>query len=283
MQGVLNKSLVIITCSVFLTACSMSFIYNNLAWLSNWYLDDYVTLNSQQQQAFDTAFNDLHRWHRQSQLTVYGQQLALFKEQVNLGISATQLQQHLSAIEGHWQVLRQRATPQLLTLIHSLDEQQRQQILAAVDEKNQRRIKNYKQLSVQKWQSKQCKNMQKQLKKWLGKLTKSQQLTVCEHTKTLQPTFTEWMAYRQQWHSNLAQAFLLSGDKQQYELLLTELVAQPELAKTEQYLALSAANQQAYISTIEVVFNNLTAKQQKRLHREIDGIIDDLQSLALDN
>jgi hypothetical protein len=184
MQFSMRNGLIIITSSFFLTACSFSFIYNNLAWLSSWYLDDYVELTPQQQQLFDSAFTEFHSWHRQTQLSLYYQQLTLFKQQVNLGLSRDDINQHFSLIKNHWFSLREQAKSPLLTLTDSLSDSQRKQVIDEIEDNNQRRIDDYDQLSEQKWISKQCKNTQKQLKKWLGKLTSDQKLAVCNQTKT---------------------------------------------------------------------------------------------------
>jgi hypothetical protein len=283
MQFSMRNGLIIITSSFFLTACSFSFIYNNLAWLSSWYLDDYVELTPQQQQLFDSAFTEFHSWHRQTQLSLYYQQLTLFKQQVNLGLSRDDINQHFSLIKNHWFSLREQAKSPLLTLTHSLSDIQRKQVIDEIEDNNKRRIDDYDQLSEQKWISKQCKNTQKQLKKWLGKLTSDQKLTVCNQTKTLKPTFSHWMAYRGRWHSGLETALLLAVDKQQYEMLFTELISSPDSLKTTQYKALSKNNNQVYVNIAHFMINNLTAKQLRKLNRELDDVIDELKSLEMAN
>ena len=281
MQFSFSNGLIVIISSFLLTACSFSFVYNNLAWLSSWYLDDYVEFTPPQQQAFDSAFIELHSWHRKTQLSLYYQQLTLFKEQVNRGMSEIDINEHFSFIQNHLLSLREQAKSPLLILTHSLSDDQKKQVIDEIEDNNQRRINDHKQLSEQKWVLKQCKNIRKQLKKWLGKLTSNQKLAVCKQTKALKPTFSHWMAYRDKWHKGLETALLLTVDKQQYEMLFTELISYPDSSKTAQYKVLSKNNSQVYVNLVHSMINNLTAKQQRKLNRELDDVIDELKDLEM--
>ena len=279
MSRAIRKSLVILTSALLLSACSLSFIYNNLGWLSEWYLDDYVALNKTQQKAFDKAFAELHLWHRKTQLNRYYQQLITFKEQVNKGLTEDDLNQHYSVINNYWFSLREQAKQPLMVLIQRLSDNQKKQILDAIADNNQRRIDDYEQIASEKWAAKQCENVQKQLKKWLGKLTTQQKSIVCKQTAMLEPTFSHWRAYRQRWHGGLETALLLNTDKQQYEMLLTELITQPDALKTAEYRALSTHNNQLYMSIVHLIMNDLTTKQHKTIDRELDQMITQLKSL----
>ena len=57
---------------VTLTGCSATqFIYNRVDILVRWYLDDYVSLDREQQARFDDRFDLLIEWHRRDELPGY--------------------------------------------------------------------------------------------------------------------------------------------------------------------------------------------------------------------
>lgn len=64
-----TKLLLVIAFSFLLSACSSSFIYNNLDWLLYWYLDDYITLTSEQRSQLDDRVETWQAWHRITQRT----------------------------------------------------------------------------------------------------------------------------------------------------------------------------------------------------------------------
>lgn len=278
----IKNGLLAILSSFLLSACSFSFIYNNLDWWSNWYLDDYVTLNPEQQQIFDNAFDGLHAWHRQTQLREYYLQLTALKKQVNAGISENELNAHLSTLKNHWFVVREKAKPQLISLTHTLSKDQRKQVIDEIENINKERIEERDELTKAQWYKEECKERQKQFKKWLGRLTKEQLGEVCNFIQGSSSTFTHRMDYRIKWHSDFKQVLAMNINKQQYEVLFTELISNPESLKSDEYVMLSANNSEISIKIFHYVMNNLTDKQRKRFNKKIDKLIDDLKALELD-
>lgn len=282
MQMIVKNGIGVIFCSFFLTACSFSFIYNNLGWLSDWYLDDYVTLNQEQQLIFDTAFDELHSWHRRTQLKEYYWQLSEFKKQVNLGITATEVSEQLANIKSHWIMVREHAKPSLISLAHTLSDSQRKQIIDEVASNNQERIDDRDELSQEGWYKEECKEKQQQFKKWVGELTKAQKSEMCSLIEGLSPTFNHRMIYRIKWHSGLRRVLAMDLNKQQYEVMFTELISNPDSLKSREYITVSKNNTQGSINIFHYIMNNLTNKQLKRLNNKLDDLIDDLKTLEIE-
>jgi hypothetical protein len=283
MMKVIKRGFWVIFSSILLTACSFSFIYNHLDWWSNWYLDDYVTLNQEQQQNFDTAFNELHLWHRQTQLKEYYLQLAEFKDQVNLGITKYEINEQLAKVKMHWVTVREHAKPQLILLAHTLSDNQRRQVIDEIAINNKDRIDEGKQLTEEEFYKAECKQRQQQFKKWVGKLTKGQKAKVCELTQGLRLTFNHRMDYRIKWHSGLKQVLAIDLNKQQYEIMFTELISNPESLKSREYTTLAENNTEVSIKIFHYIMNNLTEKQLKKFNNKVDDFIDDLKTLEMDD
>jgi hypothetical protein len=281
MQQIIKNGIVVIFSSFLLSACSFSFIYNHLDWWSNWYLDDYVTLSQEQQQTFDTKFNELHIWHRRTQLSEYSRQLITLKAQVNRGITVKEVDDQLVNIKQHWLVVREQAKPALISLVHSLSSRQRKQVIDEIASNNEERLDDYDELSQEQWLNETCIERQEQFKKWLGKLTENQKIEVCQLTKSLAPTFNHRMDYRIKWHSGLKQVLAMGLDRQEYEVMFTELISEPELLKSEQHKTLSKNNSDTSVKIFHIMMNSLTDKQLNRLNNKLDGLIDDLKELAI--
>jgi hypothetical protein len=277
----IKNGLLVILSSFLLSACSFSFIYNNLDWWSNWYLDDYVTLNQEQQQIFDNTFDELHSWHRQTQLREYYLQLTVLKNQVNVGISEDELNAHVARVKNHWFVVREKAKPQLISLTHTLSKSQRKQVIDEIENINKERIEDREQLTKVQWHKEECKERQLQFKKWVGRLTREQNTEVCNFIQRFSSTFTHRMDYRIKWHSDFKQVLAMNINKQQYEVMFTELISNPESLKSNEYVMLSANNSNILVKTFHYVMNNLTDKQRKRFNKKVDELIDDLKTLEI--
>ncbi|MBA6231922.1 MULTISPECIES: DUF6279 family lipoprotein [unclassified Colwellia] len=282
MPRIIKNGFLVIFSSFLLTACSFSFIYNHLDWWSDWYLNDYVTLNQEQQQLFDTTFNELHFWHRQTQLREYTLQFRTLKEQVNRGITDIEVSEHLAQVKNHWVTVRERAKPKLIVLVSTLDSIQRKQVIDEIARKNKDRDDDQEQLIKEQWFKEQCKERQEQLKKWVGKLTPDQKLEVCELMQAFLPTFNHRMDYRKKWLSGLKQVLSIDLNKQQYEVMFTELISNPDTLKSEEYRMLSKNNMETSVRVFHYLMNDLTDRQRKILNGKLDDFIEDLTTLEMD-
>ena len=56
------KKLTLLLWIVLLSGCSTKFAYNNIDWLVNWYIDDYVVLDTQQEKQFDAILDKWTAW-----------------------------------------------------------------------------------------------------------------------------------------------------------------------------------------------------------------------------
>jgi hypothetical protein len=282
MMRIFKNSLCVILSSFLLSACSFSFIYNNLDWWSNWYLDDYVTLSQEQQKLFDTAFDDIHSWHRETQLKEYYLQLTVLKEQVNVGISENELNAHLVRVKNHWFVVRERAKPQLISLTHTLSKRQRKQVIDEIENINKERIEDSDELTKAQWDKEECKERQQQFNKWVGRLTKNQKTEICKRIVGSLSTFIHRMDYRTKWHSDFKQVLAMDINKQQYEVMFTALISNPESLISDEYRKLSKSNNNISVKIFHYIMNHLTDKQLNRFNHKVDELIDDLKALTLD-
>lgn len=275
----MKAPLLAVVTSLLLTGCSLSFIYNHLDWWVNWYLDDYVVLNDEQQDAFNDAFDSLHLWHRKQELQNYYAELALLKEHVNQGITHQQISSHITQVRKFWITLRQKAQPDLVSLAYTLSEAQRQELLEALEERNNEIKAERAELSREQWLKKECIATQKEFREWIGKLTKTQKSMVCEKVEDYQSSFHHWMDYREKWRVNFEQALSPETAKQVYEKMFIELIVNPEKLRTTDHQKIIDGNNQVFKTIFVELMNNLTKKQRNRFNNRIEDLIDDLKAL----
>ncbi|NMP32306.1 hypothetical protein HII17_12100 [Thalassotalea sp. M1531] len=274
---------IITTSLLLLSGCSFSFVYNNLDWWANWYLDDYVILNDEQQKSFDEAFDKIHIWHRKTQLKVYYTQLLTLKEQVNTGITIDQLASHIGQVNSHWVTVRDQTKSDLISLTHTLTKEQRENLVDSIRESNKERVEEREILTREQWVKEECIDQQKQFRKWVGKLNKTQKKTICQYTEGFVSTFDYWIEYRTNWLNQFSQALSPELTKEKYELLFAELIVQPEKLRSEDYIAIREQNNQVATEIFFYMMNNLSKKQLNRFNNRIDDFIEDLQDLEIDS
>lgn len=266
-----------------LSGCSTTFVYNNIDWWIDWYIDDYVELNKEQEKAFDKALTSLHKWHRETQLTLYVEQLNLFKTQVNRGITMEELAHHRTGMQDHWQRFINKVGPEVAELSRMLTPEQQAALKDNIAKDNQQEIDDYEELSREEWVEERQKAQVEDLKEWVGKLTKSQKTKVYELTTGYQSTFKYWIEYRLTWQK---QFFALLDKKQLDEVYAKAfadlLINARENLRSDEYKNVAGENNRVSQTIMHYQFNNMTKKQKKKFNRKIDNLIEDLTDLIDD-
>ena len=281
-QNIQSMLCVLVSCFC-LSGCSVSFIYNNLSWLSSWYLDDYVSLSAKQQQQFDEDFNAFQYWHRTTQLVIYYQQLEQLKRQIIKGISEDQIKSHRTLVQTYWTNLITRAKPQLIELTYSLDEAQRNTLLKSIKENNEARYNDNKPDNIESWHQERCEIQQGFYKKWLGRLTNSQKQKICHYIKATSPLAALRFEYSQAWFKNIESALLITISRAEYESLFTEIITNSNALKSDQYRILLASNTEIYVNLFHVMMNSLNDTQKQHLIAELNELIEVLKILEFDS
>lgn len=62
---------ILLTAALFISGCGIKFIYNQLDWMIPWYIEDYVSLNENQELLLDQNLTRYLVQHRQQQLPTY--------------------------------------------------------------------------------------------------------------------------------------------------------------------------------------------------------------------
>lgn len=277
-----KNSLLVILLAIMVSGCSFRFVYNHLDWWTNWYLDDYVELTKQQQRIFDEEFEKLHLWHRETQLPLYSQQLKALKLAINNDINEEIITENLAAFVEHWQNFLIAAEPKLQPLAFSLSAEQKKQLLQALAENNQERLDDYEQLSEQEWFEERAEDQQEQLKEWFGKLTKAQKAQVAKMSQNFQRSFEPWINYRQRWTTQFSA--LLNGDlpDHQFKFEFYRLFVNGRSLRSDEFNDITANNNQVFANIFVYMVTNATDKQRKRINKNLNKVIGDLEYLAKD-
>ncbi len=268
---------------MLVSGCSFRFVYNNLDWLTHWYLDDYVTLNKQQQQTFDDEFEQLHLWHRETQLPVYAQQLKALQVNINSQMNDQQVIETLRQFVQHWQNFLMAAEPKLQPLAYSLTPEQKQQLLQAINEGNQEKLDDNEELTEQEWFEERADEQKAQLKEWFGKLTKAQKQQVTLMSKNFQRSFEPRMNYRQRWSDQFA--MLLNGNlpEHQFKFEFYRLFVNGRSLRDETFNAITDNNSDVFAEIFVYMVTTANDKQRKRINKKLNKVIGDLEYLINDD
>lgn len=261
------------------SACSSKLIYNNLDWLSYWYIDDYITLTNEQETEFDPALVQFLDWHRQSEIPRYITQMKLLKKELNNGLEQDDIDDYIKTFTGFWQAILIGIEPGVVKLATSLKEEQITEFLAATEKKNRDRIEDYEDLSNQARLDKRFDKIESRLASFIGKLNASQQQLIKSTNEQQLSTFVDWIEFRRDWANSIREAYTLRGDKPAFEKALSRSILQADSFRSAQFKQKIAYNQKLWKVTLTQLIDSLNKKQLRKLNDKLDDITEDLEAL----
>lgn len=261
------------------SACSSKMIYNNLDWLSYWYIEDYITLTNVQEAEFDPALVQFLDWHRKSELPSYLTQIKQIKQDINNGLEQTDIEAYMKTFEGFWQAILIGIEPGVLKLAYSLKEEQITEFLAANEKKNRDRVEEFEDLSEQARLDKRFDKIESRLSSFIGKLDPAQKQLINSTNEQQLSTFVEWIEFRRNWANSIREAYTLQGDKPAFEKALRRSILQADSFRSAQFKQKTEYNKTLWKVTFAQLIDSLNKKQLQKLNNKLDDIIEDLEAL----
>jgi len=253
---------------LFLQGCSTSLAYNHLDWLAQWYLADYVDLNSEQDEKLQDSLTDILSWHRQRELLVYQQQLATLLVDVDKKMPAKRWSSHMSQLRDHFSRVREKVSVQLTQLAPLLSKEQANEFFDNLEQKNQQDVDEYNDLSAQERQEKTYDELYDTLDENLGSVNSAQEKLI---TQFIQDTPTDTLAYidYRRKIQNQARSIFVKEKGQALTDRLYELFMSSEQYKSELLKQNSATKIKLTAILLQDIHQSLSNKQLRYFKEEV--------------
>lgn len=274
------RLLVVLIITVLATsACSRtSFFYHRIPTLINWAVDDYLTLDKQQQSQFDEALNELLDWHQTEELPKYVDLLDRLIVRLD---SSTPLRVEDMAIwqaeaDTYSEALQLQAVRSLAGLIPSLSTAQHQELRQALDKKQAELDSKYVDRNDERYRQDAIDNLEDNLSDYLGRLTKTQKTDINAAAQNMIRYDTVWLARRKEWFDGFYA--LVTNPGLDAEASLVAFLTRSERAPAAEYVH----NTEVIMRAMVDVLNARTDKQNRKLISKLTNLRDDLATLIVD-
>lgn len=274
-----TKFSLVLLFSVMLSACSSSFVYNNLDWLLYWYVDDYIELTTEQKALLDERVDSWHAWHRSEELKTYQTQLNALRSQLQTApLDQQQWLNVFDEVQQNVQRLRDKIAPELAVLAPQLSPSQIDSLLSAWQKKREERQSRAAAESKEARLADRQQDLTEQVEDNIGKLTLEQTQILQRFVPQFIPTFELRMAYQTQLLKRVKDLF---ADRQSpdFPQQLGSIMSNPEQYKTPQHKAASEQNRILYAQMLAELNRSLTEKQQQSLDDELQDWLTFLKGL----
>lgn len=277
------KKIILLVFVLLLGGCSTKFAYNNVNWLIYWYIDDFVELDSAQEDKFDTMLNSWLLWHKQTQLPKYQSQLADIAADIkNNNINEASIVIHRERAREHWIRARAHIAPDLVTLAATLSQEQITDLFVNLEKENvedEEKMQENLALANDKRIKKWVKKNEKGIKKWLGRLSVEQKGFVATFYPRFESTSPFWLEYKRTYQHEMREIFILDQDNEVFTTRMLDLITNPDQFRSQQFQDVMAANTLASSEYMTGLVTRASDKQILRLLSEISDLKQDLQDL----
>ncbi len=274
------KKIVLLTVLIFsMVGCSSRLAYNNLDWLADWYLGDFIDLTSSQQPEFESKLGNILIWHRQVELMKYRDQLLLLQSQNRQGsINTQQWSVHLQKLADHWLRIRNKVSLDMASMAPSLSKKQVTSFFAALAENNEEKREEFLELSSQEAKEERFDEIVETFEERLGSLNSSQEDIIHEFVNASNKTPLIYIAYSERFQQGLKHTFE-QGEPSKLPQRLYEVMVHPEQFKTAGSIKQDEKEKTLLVAMLEKMNASQTAKQNKHFEKEIQELIDLMEEL----
>lgn len=275
------RVVVLVTAALAMLGCSTAtrFGYNHLDWFAKRELGKYIDLTDTQEAWLQPRFEALWAWHRTTQLPRYAEDLYALADAAEQPLTAEQFDNAFKTLQDHADRVYERATPEAVTLLAMLSNQQVDELLDTIAEDTEDFADEVAKHDVDHRREEKVDDTLDWLDKRLGRLTDAQRETVNAWSHTREDLSEQWLAHARWWHDAFAETLadrLDTGFAERAAALLfqTERFLPDALADA------NARNRQRWLGMLATVSAQSTPRQRQHLAEYIREFAKDFAVLA---
>ena len=262
-----------------LSGCSATqFIYNRVDILIRWYLDDYVSLDRDQQARFTTRLDALLEWHRLEELPVYVVLLDDALVILDNGVSLDATRAMAARIESAAIRLQDRFLELLLSTGEDLTPAQRAGFIETLWAKQEEFEADRLARDDAAYRDDLEARFDKQLRRYLGPLTDEQKSRLRQGVAAMTRLDHYWLQDRRVWISALSEIFL--SDEPNWVEPVRALIASRDEVLLPDYREGIDHNGEVILQLSRDILLLRSDKQDKKLRARLTALRDDLAALS---
>jgi len=274
MKNTLKKAALILV--LFLGGCSsITFIYNQFDNLFPWYLQSYVDLDRDQKKYLDELLTPFFQWHRVEEMPKYAQIIGDLELAINDEIDIESIALITHNVEESWFRLEDQMIMWATPLARELSDEQINKFIQVLKTKTTQSEKKLLARNDQVYQSDSYKSLRKNLRRFMGSLTKDQLDLVKITSQEMRRVDAERIQSRKAFNEKLS---LILQREQGWEERLKKITHNDDLV-AENYQSTYAFNTDLIQQLLVAILNSRNDKQDKKLRTQLSRYKADINSL----
>ncbi len=274
MQKILKKFALIAL--IFLTGCSSTtFVYNRIDYLLPWYFASYVDLSRDQKQYLDELLIPFFSWHRHEELPRYAEIINSVEGLLDSEVKVENIALITLDVEESWFRLEDGLLLRIIPLAKDLTDEQINNFLQVMQTKTIESENKYLKRNDQAYQKDNYNRLRKNLRRFIGTMSKEQLDLVKIASNNMRRTDTEWIQNRKKLVANLSS---ILQRKEGWEKRFIVITHRDDLV-SKNYRDTYAYNIDLTHNLIAAILNTRTEKQDKKLRAQLSKYQADIETL----
>jgi len=261
---------------IFLTGCSSTtFVYNRIDYLLPWYFASYVDLSRDQKNYLDELLIPFFSWHRHEELPRYAEIINSVEGLLDSEVKVENIALITLDVEESWFRLEDGLLLRIIPLAKDLTDEQINNFLQVMQTKTIESENKYLKRNDQAYQKDNYNRLRKNLRRFIGTMSKDQLDLVKIASKNMRRTDTEWIQNRKKLVANLSS---ILQRKEGWQKHFTKITHRDDLV-SENYRNTYAYNIDLTHNLIAAILNTRTKKQDKKLRAQLSKYQADIETL----
>ena len=266
---------------LLLVGCSTRVIYYWLDWAIVWQLNDYFSLNSSQKQLLNDEVKGLMKWHRQTEVPRYAQDLEALAKAVASPMSPAQASRHLDAAQQSLSRTLENTIPRAVRLARTLSDEQVAHFMVDRVKRQQERQQDFATESKEKMLKGFRDKMNERLIFWIGRVNPAQAPLVAQWAEWQYELMPPWLDFQEAWTKEL-ERLMKKRQSPEFGKELTALLQQGDGLMDGRFTGYTDQSRQRTINWLSALSQSLDLSQRAHLHSLLKGYARDFEKMATD-
>lgn len=275
----LRLILLLFVAAGLLGGCVLRIVYEQLDWLTIWYIESYVPLDSRQKQQARTMVRRNLAWHRANELPEYAALTRDLLAQTGQSFTTEDVAARYDTVVQLWDRFLVQVVPDAGALFESLSDRQVEALFEKLARENAELAKEYSGKTPAVRRARQDKAIIRAFRQFTGPLTREQQALVRARTLEFDDSSPEWLARRAAWQAEFREVLAERDSTGTFLTEFSNLVLNPNQFDSPTYRRQVTENQQRAFSLVAEVLNSLNARQQAHLRSRLETYLADINAL----
>jgi len=276
------RILCVLVLTLGVVGCSATrVLYNQLDWVSVWYLNGYFSLDEAQEAQLRDAVSRNLEWHRRTQLPEYAKFCRQLIRDADGVLTEEVLEARFQRMIELWDEMLRNALPDVSAFFLALSDEQVDEFVENLEENNQELWEEYAGETPEKRLERREKAAFKGFKRVVGRLTPEQKDIIRAYMGNMHDVSEYWIESRRRWQQDFRGLVVERPQEPEFSERLTALMLDPNRDDDSSYRQRVDENRANFFALTLAMHASMTAKQRERFNRRLQDFARDFEVLAV--